>query len=39
MDKPDEVLLTPASLLLPAQASVMCHPFLLYKGPADDKER
>ena len=37
MDKPDEVLLTPASLLLPAQASDVIRFF--YKGPADDKER
>ena len=37
MDKPDEVLLTPASLLLPAKASDAIRFF--YKGPADDKER
>lgn len=37
MDKPDEVLLTPASLLLPAQASDVIRFF--YKGTADDKER
>ncbi|GHM00063.1 hypothetical protein KPZU40_00380 [Klebsiella pneumoniae] len=37
MDKPDEVLLTPASLLLPARASDVIRFF--YKGPADDKER
>lgn len=37
MDKPDEVLLTPASLLLPAQASDVIRFF--YKGPSDDKER
>ena len=32
MDKPDELLLTPASLLLPAQASEVIRFF--YKGPA-----
>lgn len=37
MDKPDEILLTPASLLLPAQANDVIRFF--YKGPADDKER
>lgn len=37
MDKPDEVLLTPASLLLPARANDVIRFF--YKGPADDKER
>lgn len=37
MDKQDEILLTPASLLLPAKASDMIRFF--YKGPADDKER
>lgn len=37
MDKQDEVLLTPASLLLPAKASDVIRFF--YKGPADDKER
>ncbi|EPG6256770.1 TPA: hypothetical protein MC552_001273 [Klebsiella aerogenes] len=37
MDKQDEVLLTPASLLLPAKASEVVRFF--YKGPADDKER
>ncbi|ENJ4070681.1 hypothetical protein AB1D50_004449 [Enterobacter hormaechei] len=37
MGKPDEVLLTPASLLLPAQASDVIRFF--YKGPSDDKER
>ncbi|HBN1082764.1 TPA: fimbrial chaperone EcpB, partial [Escherichia coli] len=37
MDKPDELLLTPASLLLPAQASEVIRFF--YKGPADEKER
>ena len=37
MDKPDEFLLTPASLLLPAQASEVIRFF--YKGPADEKER
>ncbi|VUT11737.1 hypothetical protein [Klebsiella spallanzanii] len=37
MDKQGEVLLTPASLLLPAQASDVIRFF--YKGPADDKER
>ena len=37
MDKPDEVLLTPASLLLPAQASDVIRFF--YKGPSNDKER
>lgn len=35
MDKPDELLLTPASLLLPAQASEVIRFF--YKGPADEK--
>lgn len=37
MDTQDEVLLTPASLLLPAQSSDAIRFF--YKGPADDKER
>ena len=37
MDKQDEILLTPASLLLPAKASEVVRFF--YKGPADDKER
>ena len=37
MDKQDEILLTPASLLLPAKASDVVRFF--YKGPADDKER
>lgn len=37
MDKQDEILLTPASLLLPAKASEVIRFF--YKGPADDKER
>ncbi|HFR8653488.1 TPA: hypothetical protein ACHWWS_004534 [Escherichia coli] len=37
MDKPDEILLTPASLLLTAQANDVIRFF--YKGPADDKER
>jgi len=37
MDKQDEILLTPASLLLPAKASDVIRFF--YKGPADDKER
>ena len=36
MDKQDEILLTPASLLLPAKASDVIRFF--YKGPADDKE-
>ncbi len=35
MDKPDELLLTPASLLLPAQASEVIRFF--YKGPVDKK--
>ena len=37
MDKQDEILLTPASLLLPAKASDVIRFF--YKGPADAKER
>ncbi|WP_044185989.1 hypothetical protein [Phytobacter massiliensis] len=37
MDKKDEILLTPASLLLPARASDVIRFF--YKGPEDDKER
>lgn len=37
MDKPDEMLLTPARLLLPAKASDVIRFF--YKGPSDDKER
>ncbi|WP_434637347.1 hypothetical protein ACMYSK_17655 [Klebsiella sp. I138] len=37
MDRQDEVLLTPASLLLPAQSSDVIRFF--YKGPADNKER
>ena len=37
MDKQDEILLPPASLLLPAKASDVIRFF--YKGPADDKER
>jgi Mat/Ecp fimbriae periplasmic chaperone len=37
MEKQDEILLTPASLLLPAQASEVVRFF--YKGPADDRER
>ena len=37
MDKQDEVLLTPASMLLPAQTNEVVRFF--YKGPADDKER
>ena len=37
MDKQDEILLTPASLLLPAKDSDVIRFF--YKGPADDKER
>ena len=37
MDKQDEILLTPASLLLPAKASDVIRFF--YKGPADDRER
>lgn len=37
MDKQDEILLTPASLLLLAKASDVIRFF--YKGPADDKER
>ena len=37
MDKQDQILLTPASLLLPAKASDVIRFF--YKGPADDKER
>lgn len=37
MDKHDEVLLTPASLLLPAKTSDTIRFF--YKGTADDKER
>ena len=37
MDKQEEILLTPASLLLPAKASDVIRFF--YKGPADDKER
>jgi hypothetical protein len=37
MDRQDEVLLTPASLLLPAKSSDVIRFF--YKGPADNKER
>ncbi|QKJ88859.1 CFA/I fimbrial auxiliary subunit [Paramixta manurensis] len=37
MDKRDEILLTPASLLLPAKSSDVIRFF--YKGPEDDKER
>ena len=37
MDSQDEVLLTPASLLLPAKSSDVIRFF--YKGPADNKER
>ncbi|HBR0931148.1 EcpB family pilus assembly chaperone [Klebsiella variicola] len=37
MDKQDEILLTPASLLLPANASDVIRFF--YKGPSDEKER
>lgn len=37
MENQDEILLTPASLLLPAQSSDVIRFF--YKGPADDKER
>ncbi len=37
MDTQDEVLLTPASLLLPAKSRDVIRFF--YKGPADDKER
>lgn len=37
MDTQDEVLLTPASLLLPAKSSDVIRFF--YKGPTDDKER
>lgn len=37
MDKPDEVLLTPASLLLPAKSTEEIRFF--YKGPADSQER
>ena len=37
MEVQGEVLLTPASLLLPAQSSDAIRFF--YKGPADDKER
>ncbi len=37
MEKKDEMLLTPASLLLPAKATEVIRFF--YKGPADDKER
>lgn len=37
METQDELLLTPASLLLPAMASDSVQFF--YKGPADDKER
>ena len=37
MDTQDEVLLTPASLLLPAKSSDVIRFF--YKGPADNKER
>jgi hypothetical protein len=37
MDKQGEILLTPASLLLPTKASDVIRFF--YKGPADDKER
>lgn len=37
MEKQDEVLLTPASLLLPAKSSDVIRFF--YKGPSDNKER
>lgn len=37
MDKEDEILLTPASLLLPSQSSEMIRFF--YKGPEDERER
>lgn len=37
MEQPDEILLTPASILLPAQATDVVRFF--YKGPQDDKER
>lgn len=37
MDKQDEILLTPASFLLPGKARDVVRFF--YKGPADDKER
>lgn len=37
MDKEDEILLTPASLLLPSQSSEMIRFF--YKGPEDETER
>ncbi|MGG8006758.1 hypothetical protein PGN76_17630 [Klebsiella aerogenes] len=37
MDKKDEILLTPSSLLLPANTADIIRFF--YKGPADDKER
>lgn len=37
MDSQDEVLLTPASLLMPARSSDVIRFF--YKGPTDDKER
>lgn len=37
MESQDEVLLTPASLLLPAKSSDVIRFF--YKGPTDDKER
>ncbi|WP_075181561.1 hypothetical protein [Pantoea sp. 1.19] len=37
MEKPDEILLTPTSLLLPARASEVVRFF--YQGPADDRER
>jgi len=37
MDKPGEILLTPASMLLPAKATDVVRFF--YKGPEDNKER
>lgn len=37
MDSPDEMLLSPASMLLPSQSTEVIRFF--YKGPRDDKER
>lgn len=37
MEQPGEMLLSPASILLPAHSTEIIHFF--YKGPADDKER
>lgn len=37
MDQPGEMLLSPASILLPAHSAEIIH--FYYKGPQDDKER